>query len=204
MEHASAHRLVVASNNKGKIREIEQMIDNVTLLSLKDIGFKDDIPEPYHTFEENARTKAETIHRHSGLNVFADDSGICVNALGGRPGVVSAHYSGSRDDEANLQQVLADIANVTDRSAYYKAVICLVWEGELHYFEGVCEGQIIMEKRGDGGFGYDPIFVPTGYSQTFAELPPDVKNSISHRGKAVRQMVAFIKERIEASKQQER
>ena len=191
-------RLVVASNNKGKIREIEQMIDNVTLLSLKDIGFTDDIPEPYHTFEENAHAKAETINRHSGLNVFADDSGICVNALGGRPGVDSAHFSGHRDDEANLQKVLTELTTATDRTAYYKAVICLVWNGRTHYFEGVCTGEIITEKRGHGGFGYDPIFIPTGYSQTFAQLPPDVKNSISHRGKAVRQMVAFIKAAIAA------
>lgn len=187
------YSLVVASNNRGKIREIEQMIDNVTLLSLKDIGFIDEIPEPYHTFDENAHAKAETIHRFSGLNVFADDSGICVNALGGRPGVDSAHFSGKRDDEANLQRVLSELTGATDRNAYYKAVICLVWDGVVHYFEGICEGQILTEKRGEGGFGYDPIFVPSGYSQTFAELPPDVKNSISHRGKAVRQMVAFIK-----------
>lgn len=172
------------------------MIQDVELLSLNDIGFTADIPEPYHTFEENAFAKAHAIHKHSGLNVFADDSGICVNALGGMPGVDSAHYSGTRDDEANLQKVLTNIVNATDRSAYYKAIICLVWNGTTYYFEGICEGILLTEKRGTGGFGYDPIFVPSGYSQTFAELPPNVKNEVSHRGKAVRKMVAFIEQQL--------
>lgn len=193
-------QLVIASNNKGKIAEIRQLVQDVELLSLNDIGFTTDIPEPYHTFEENAFAKAGAIHQFSGLNVFADDSGICVNALGGRPGVDSAHYSGTRYDEANLQKVLADIALNNDRSAYYKAIICLIWKGQTHYFEGICEGEIIPEKRGTGGFGYDPIFVPSGYIQTFAELSPEIKNQISHRGKAVRQMVAFIAQQTAADK----
>jgi XTP/dITP diphosphohydrolase len=186
------YRLVIASDNKGKINEIRQMITDVELLSLSDIHFTATIPEPYHTFEENAHTKAHTIHSHTGMNVFADDSGICVHALGDKPGVDSAHYSGRRDDEANLQKVLTGLADATDRSAYYKAVICLIWMGKVHYFEGVCTGTITEEKRGTGGFGYDPIFIPSGFSQTFAELPPEVKNKVSHRGKAIRQMVAFI------------
>lgn len=188
--------LVIASNNKGKIREIKEMLQDVQLLSLADIGFTDDIPEPWQTFEENAHAKAWAIFSFSGKNVFADDSGICVRHLGGRPGVDSAHYSGSRDDEANLQQVLHDMQGIADRSAWYKAVICLVWEGEVHYFEGICEGMLLEEKRGVGGFGYDPIFVPDGYERTFAELPAEVKNAISHRGKAVRKMVEFIKNRL--------
>jgi XTP/dITP diphosphohydrolase len=188
--------LVMASNNKGKIREIKEMLQDVQLLSLTDIGFTEDIPEPWHTFEENAYAKAWAIFSFSGKNVFADDSGICVRHLAGRPGVDSAHYSGKRDDEANLQQVLHDMKGVADRSAWYKAVICLVWDGTVHYFEGICEGTLLEEKRGAGGFGYDPIFIPEGYEQTFAELSPEVKNAISHRGKAVRQMVAFIKNRL--------
>ncbi|WP_276131692.1 RdgB/HAM1 family non-canonical purine NTP pyrophosphatase [Polluticoccus soli] len=187
--------LVIASNNAGKIREIRSMIDNISLLSLKDIGFSDEIPEPYDTFEQNAHIKAETIHRFSGKSVFADDSGICVPALGGAPGVFSARYAGvGASDEDNLQKLLAETATKDNRSAYYKAVICLIWKGETHYFEGVCHGSLLSEKRGTGGFGYDPIFVPDGYEQTFAELPLDVKNNISHRGKAVRAMVAFLKE----------
>lgn len=192
------NKLVIASNNKGKITEIKQMIQGVELLSLANIGFTTDIPEPYHTFEENAFAKANAIYTFSGLNVFADDSGICVNALNGKPGVDSAHFSGTRDDEANLQKVLSEIRNAPDRTAYYKAIICLIWNGIPHYFEGMCTGTITTEKRGNGGFGYDPIFIPSGYSQTFAELPPEVKNDISHRGKAVRKMAAFVQQQITA------
>jgi XTP/dITP diphosphohydrolase len=187
--------LVIASNNQGKIREIIPMIQNIWLLSLKDIGFNNDIPEPYQTFEDNARTKAETIYTWCGKNVFADDSGICVNALDGAPGVYSARYAGEpSDDERNLQKLLAELEGKDDRSACYKAVICLIWNGQTYFFEGVCSGKIIEHKRGSGGFGYDPVFMPDGYDLTFAELTLDVKNRISHRGQAVQQMAAFLKE----------
>lgn len=190
--------LVIASNNQGKIREIKSMIDELSLLSLKDIGFDQEIPEPFHTFEENALTKAQTIYQFCEKNVFADDSGICANALNGEPGVFSARFAGlPSDDEENLQKLLAELKHKDDRSAYYKAVICLIWNGEPYFFEGVCSGTIIEEKRGDGGFGYDPIFVPDGYEQTFAELPLDIKNTISHRGEAVQAMVAFLKEQLQ-------
>ncbi|MBS1780366.1 MAG: RdgB/HAM1 family non-canonical purine NTP pyrophosphatase [Bacteroidetes bacterium] len=188
--------LVIASNNQGKIREIRQMIEGVDLLSLNDIGFAEEIAEPFHTFEENALAKAGAIHQFSGKNVFADDSGICANALNGQPGVDSAHYSGKRDDEANLQKLLAELADKDDRSAFYKAVICLIWNDQTYFFEGICNGTIIKEKRGEGGFGYDPIFIPEGYEQTFAELSPEIKNNISHRGIAVRKMVAFLQEQL--------
>lgn len=174
------------------------MIDGLSLLSLKDIGFEQEIPEPFHTFEENALTKAQTIYQFCEKNVFADDSGICANALNGEPGVFSARFAGlPSDDEKNLQKLLAELKHKDDRSAYYKAVICLIWNSEPYFFEGICNGTIIEEKRGDGGFGYDPIFVPDGYEQTFAELPLDIKNTISHRGKAVRDMVAFLKEQLQ-------
>ncbi len=190
--------LVIASNNQGKIREIKSMIDGLSLLSLKDIGFDQEIPEPFHTFEENALTKAQTIYQCCEKNVFADDSGICANVLNGEPGVFSARFAGlPSDDEKNLQKLLAELNDKDDRSAYYKAVICLIWNGEPYFFEGVCNGTIIEEKRGNGGFGYDPVFVPDGYDQTFAELPLDIKNTISHRGKAVRAMVAFLKEQLQ-------
>lgn len=188
--------LVIASNNKGKIREIREMLSGVSLLSLGDVGFTADTPEPWHTFEENALEKARAVHEFCGKNVFADDSGICVYALHGRPGVDSAHYSGTRNDEQNLQKLLDDMRDVADRRAYYKAVMCLVWEEEVYYFEGICEGVILMERRGEGGFGYDPVFMPRGYEQSFGELAPEVKNEISHRGIAVRKMVAFIEERM--------
>jgi len=186
------HQLVIASNNEGKIVEIRNMISDMELLSLKDIGFTADIPEPYNTFEENAHAKAAAIHEFSGKNVFADDSGLCVQALHGTPGVISAHYSGERDDEKNLQKVLDELNGMDDRSAFYKAVICLVWNEAMYYFEGICEGTITEEKRGKGGFGYDPIFIPVGYDQTFGELPLTIKNQISHRGKAVRKMIDFL------------
>jgi XTP/dITP diphosphohydrolase len=189
--------LVIASNNKGKIKELKELISELDLLSLADVGFDAEIPEPFRTFAENAHTKAATIHTHCGKNVMADDSGICVHALGNEPGVDSAHYSGKRNDEENLQLVLQKLAPHADRSAHYKAVICLIWEGTTHYFEGVCQGTIVQEKRGKGGFGYDPIFVPDGYEQTFGELPAEVKNSISHRGEAVRKMVAFITSKLQ-------
>jgi len=187
-------QLVIASNNAGKIKEIKEIVRDIELLSLKDIGFGEEIPEPYHTFEENALTKAMTIHKFSGKNVMADDSGICVNALNGEPGVNSAYFAGlPRDDERNLQKLLDELEGKADRSAYYKALICLVWSGHVHYFEGICNGTIIAERRGTGGFGYDPIFVPEGYDKTFGELPPEVKNQLSHRGKAVSKMIAFLK-----------
>jgi XTP/dITP diphosphohydrolase len=188
------HQIVIASNNEGKIREIRQVVSGIELLSLRDVGFTAEIDEPFHTFEENALAKASAIYEFCGKNVFADDSGICVHALGGAPGVISAHYSGGRDDEQNLQRVLTELQGADDRSAYYKAVICLLWEGEAYYFEGICEGTIIGEKRGEAGFGYDPIFVPSGYDLTFAELPAEVKNAISHRGIAVRKMVQWLEE----------
>jgi XTP/dITP diphosphohydrolase len=185
-------QLVIASNNEGKIREIRPLVTGIDLLSLKDIGFAGEIPEPFHTFEENALAKASAIYTFSDKNVFADDSGLCVRALHGEPGVDSAHYCGERDDEKNLQKALKELEGAEDRSAFYKAVICLIWDKEVYYFEGICHGVIISEKKGGGGFGYDPIFVPEGYDQTFAELPLPVKNEISHRGKAIRKMVEFL------------
>ena len=185
-------QLVIASNNERKIREIRELVEDIELLSLKDIGFTNEIEEPFHSFEENALAKASAIYEFCGKNVFADDSGLCVNALHGSPGVDSAHYSGTRDDEQNLQKVLDGLKDSVDRSAFYKAVICLIWDGEVYYFEGICEGTIIEAKRGDGGFGYDPIFVPDGYDMSFGELPLNIKNRISHRGKAVKKMVEWL------------
>lgn len=186
--------LVIASDNKGKIREITALLSDVRLLSLKDIGFDKIIDEPYNTFEENAHAKASTIYNYCGKNVFADDSGLCIPALDGAPGVISAHYSGSRDDVANLNKVLTELEGNGHRAAYYKAVICLIWEGQTHYFEGICEGEITETPEGDDGFGYDPIFKPAGFSETFGNIPLDIKNKISHRGKAISKMVAFLQQ----------
>jgi XTP/dITP diphosphohydrolase len=188
--------LVIASNNQGKIREIRSMIDNIQLLSLADVNFTEEIEEPFKTFEQNALAKAGTIHNATGKNVFADDSGICIEALNGEPGVDSAIYAGlPRSDERNLQKVLDELKGIENRRAYYIAVICLIWDEEVYYFEGRCYGQITEAPIGNGGFGYDPIFIPDGYDKSFGELPLNIKNEISHRGKAVRAMVDFLKEK---------
>lgn len=186
--------LVAATNNKGKLREITQLLpEGVKLKTLGDIGFTQDIPEPFETFEENAATKARTVHTHCGLNVFAEDSGICVPALDGAPGVHSARYAGEpKDDGRNLVKLADEMWGKENRDAYYKAVICLIWDGKEHYFEGTCHGRLAEEPRGSGGFGYDPLFIPNGYTETFGELPDEVKNKLSHRGEAVRKMIAFI------------
>lgn len=188
--------LVAATNNKGKLREIVQLLpESVTLNTLEDIGFVQDIPEPFETFEENAATKARTVRTFCGLNVFAEDSGICVPALNDAPGVHSARYAGEpKDDGRNLVKLADEMWGKENRDAYYKAVICLIWDGKEHYFEGTCHGALAEEPKGSGGFGYDPLFVPNGYTETFGELPDEVKNKLSHRGEAVRKMVAFIHE----------
>lgn len=186
--------LVAATNNKGKLKEIRQLLPwDIALQSMHDIGFTDDIPEPYDTFEENAATKAKTVYEFCGTNTLADDSGICVPALGNAPGVHSARYAGlPSDDGRNLQKLLDEMKGQTDRRAFYKAVICLVWEGVEHFFEGTCYGTLADEPRGHKGFGYDPVFIPDGYRETFGELPQEVKNRLSHRGQAIRKMMEFI------------
>jgi len=190
--------LVIASANQGKIREISEMLEELRLLSLKDIGFEQEIEEPFNTFEENALAKASAIFQFTQKDVFADDSGICVNALKGEPGVHSAYFGGlPRSDEKNNTKLLEELKDKEDRSAFYKSVICLIWESNTFFFEGICKGHILYEPRGEGGFGYDPLFVPDGYDSTFGELPLKVKNEISHRGKAIKKMVAFLKEQVQ-------
>jgi XTP/dITP diphosphohydrolase len=190
-------QLVLASDNAGKIKELKAFLSGVQLLSLSDIGFAQEIPEPYHTFRENAYTKAHTVHQFCGKNVLSDDSGLCVDALQGAPGVISAHYAGfPKDNTANLQKVLQELQGQTNRAAHYIAVLCLIWQGQVYYFEGKCYGTILQEPIGDGGFGYDPLFVPDGYTLTFAQLPAEVKNRISHRAVAMQALQAFIAQQL--------
>ena len=188
-------KLVVATNNAHKLEEISAILGNeMELLSLKDIHCNADIPETADTLEGNARQKAMYIHENYGMNCFADDTGLEVEALNGAPGVFSARYAGDgHDSEANMQKLLKELEGKENRKAQFRTAICLIMEGKEYLFEGIVKGHIIEEKRGGAGFGYDPIFVPEGYDQTFAELGNDVKNTISHRARAVEKLCTFLK-----------
>ena len=188
-------KLVVATNNAHKLEEISAILGNeMELLSLKDIHCNADIPETADTLEGNARQKAMYIHENYGMDCFADDTGLEVEALNGAPGVFSARYAGDgHDSEANMQKLLKKLEGKENRKAQFRTAICLIMEGKEYLFEGIVKGHIIEEKRGGAGFGYDPIFVPEGYDQTFAELGNDVKNTISHRARAVEKLCTFLK-----------
>lgn len=188
-------KLVVATNNAHKLEEIADILGNeVELLSLKDIRCFADIPETADTLEGNARQKAQYIHKNYGMDCFADDTGLEVEALDGAPGVFSARYAGNgHDSEANMQKLLKELEGKENRKAQFRTAICLILNGEEHLFEGIVKGEIIKEKRGGAGFGYDPIFVPEGYDLTFAELGNDIKNTISHRARAVEKLCTFLK-----------
>lgn len=186
--------LVFATNNAHKVEEVQAMVGEAfELKSLAGIGCDVDVEETGTTFVANASIKSRYIHEHYGLNCFADDSGLVVDALNGEPGVYSARYSGQRDPQLNLELVLEKMAGQQDRSARFVSVISLIWNGEEYLFEGRVEGRITAERSGTAGFGYDPIFIPEGYDQTFAEMPAEEKNRISHRGRAMQQMVDFLK-----------
>ena len=193
--------LVFASNNAHKLSEVRAILDGLfEIKSLKEIGCDADIPETGLTFRENALQKAQYVKEHFGYDCFADDSGLQVEALGGEPGVYSARYAvingqsiDEGKDEANMNVLLGKLAGIANRTACFRTTIALVLDGEIHYFDGTVSGYIIDEKRGNGGFGYDPIFVPEGYDKTFAELGNEVKNGISHRARAVSKLVEFLK-----------
>lgn len=189
------NKIVVATNNAHKLKEIAAILgQEIELLSLKDIQCFADIPETADTLEGNARQKAMYIYENYGMDCFADDTGLEVEALGGAPGVFSARYAGDgHDSEANMQKLLKELAGKENRKAQFRTVICLIRNGKEHLFEGIVKGEIIQEKRGGAGFGYDPIFVPEGYDLTFAELGDDVKNTISHRARAVEKLCQFLK-----------
>ncbi len=198
------NELVFATHNAHKRDEIALMLDgSFNVKNLSDLGIIDDIPEDAPTLEGNAQIKAEYVFKRTGLNVFADDTGLEVEALHGAPGVHSARYSGSdRDPEANMTKLLSALQGESNRNAQFRTVIWLILNGESHRFIGEAKGRIIEERRGAGGFGYDPIFEPElpddlaaqfSSPPTFAELSPEQKNRISHRGKAMAQLIAFLK-----------
>lgn len=189
-------KIVFATNNAHKLEEIRHILSGrVEVLSLADIGCHDDIPETADTLEGNAQQKAEYVKQHYGLDCFADDTGLEVRALNGRPGVHTARYAypDRHDPEANTALLLQELKNKSDRHARFRTVIALILNGETHLFEGIVEGEIATEKRGTQGFGYDPVFVPEDLKQTFAELGTDVKNHISHRARAVKKLADFLK-----------
>lgn len=187
-------KLVFASNNKNKIKEIQLLVPKTfQIVSLEDIGCFEEIPETADTIKGNAILKANYITENYGLNCFADDSGLEVDALNGAPGVYSARYAGeSKNDDNNMNKLLLNLKEKTNREANFKTVICLNINGKQHIFTGIIKGKIIEEKIGTNGFGYDPIFVADGYTNTFAELSIEEKSTISHRGKAVKQLVNFL------------
>jgi XTP/dITP diphosphohydrolase len=186
--------IVFASNNKNKIKEIQQLVpDSIKIMSLESIGCFEEIPETANTIEGNAIQKANYITEKYGLDCFADDTGLEVAALDGEPGVLSARYAGAqRNDEDNMTKLLMNLSNKTNRSAQFKTVIALNLRGKQYLFTGIAGGEIILEKRGTAGFGYDPIFKPENYQETFAEMDLSLKNKISHRGKAVQQLITFL------------
>lgn len=187
-------KIVFATNNKHKLEEIRRMLAGKhEIVSLADIGRHDEIPEEQDTLEGNAFQKARYIKEHYGYDCFADDTGLEIEALGGRPGVYSARYAGEdKDSEANMQKVLAEMQGCDNRRARFRTAIALILRGEEHLFEGEVRGEILRERHGEGGFGYDPIFRPEGFSVSFAEMSLDDKNRISHRGEAVRRLAAFL------------
>lgn len=187
-------KIVFASNNPNKVKEIQMVLpDIIQLVSLADIGCTDDIPETADTLEGNAVLKANYVTEKYGLNCFADDTGLEIDALQGEPGVYSARYAGEQKNaEDNMQKVLQNLTEVTNRSAQFKTVIALNLDGKQHLFTGLVKGQITTEKKGTNGFGYDPIFKAEGQNKTFAELTALEKASCSHRARAVAQLVKFL------------
>ena len=196
-------KIVFATNNQHKLSEIRQILGNsIEVLSLSDIGCNVDIPETGTTLEENALQKAQYVYDHYHIDCFADDTGLEVEALGGAPGVYSARYAAmgpispigpTHDSEANMTRLLYELGENNNRRARFRTVIALIQQGAVHEFEGIVTGEIIRERRGGEGFGYDPIFQPDGYDQTFAELGVEVKNQISHRARATKKLCEFLR-----------
>jgi len=187
-------KLIFATNNQHKVDEIRSIItDKFQIVTLKEAGIDIDIPEPHPTLEENASEKSKVIYALTGINCFSEDTGLEVYALNGEPGVKSARYAGEdRSFDANIDKLLSNLAAKADRSARFRAVISLLIDGHETLFEGVCEGRITMERHGNKGFGYDPVFIPDGSDRSFAEMSMEEKTKYSHRARAVEKLVAFL------------
>ena len=192
-------KLVFATNNKHKLEEVRAIVgDRVEILSLNDIDCYDDIPETADTLQGNALIKARYIHEKYNVDCFADDTGLEVEALNGEPGVYSARYAGEEcDSQANMHKLLENLTGENNRKAQFRTVIALIIKGEEKLFNGIVKGKISREKMGNSGFGYDPIFIPEGFSQSFAQMSSEMKNSISHRYRATEQLSNYLKERYD-------
>ena len=188
--------LIIASQNQNKLVEFKKILgDKINLFSLSDIGLNQEIPENEKTIKKNAMFKAKFVNTQTGKNVFADDTGLEIDSLNGEPGVYSARYSGvERNSDKNIELVLTKLKNKSNRNSRFKTIISLILDGKSVNFEGVVEGKITEEKRGNNGFGYDPIFQPNGYASTFGEMSLKEKNKISHRSIAINKMVQYLKE----------
>ena len=188
-------KLIFATNNQHKVDEIQSAIGNmIEVVSLEQVNINIDIPEPHDTLEANASEKSRTIYRLTKTNCFSEDTGLEVDALNGEPGVKSARYAG--EDKAfdkNIDKLLSKLGNNKNRNARFRTVVSLILDEHEYLFEGICEGKIINERKGEKGFGYDPIFVPDGNDKTFAEMSMEEKNKFSHRKKAVDRMIEFLK-----------
>lgn len=188
-------KLLFVTGNQNKVREIKAILgDIVDLTGLKDVSWTADIPETTGTIQGNSLQKASVVFDKLGLDCFAEDTGLEVNALNGEPGVNSARYAGlNKNSEDNMDLLLEKLTDKEDRSAQFRTVITLLLNGEQHFFEGICKGHIAKARQGEGGFGYDPIFIPDNYSLSFGQLSPQVKNQISHRAKAVAKLIHYLK-----------
>ncbi len=186
--------LVFATHNANKLKEVSLLLPKtIRLISLEDLGCHEEIPETESTLKANAQLKADYITHRYGISCFADDTGLIIDALNGAPGVHSARFAGEeKNSKKNMKKVLFELKNITSRTARFKTAIALNLNKKRILFEGVVEGTITKEKKGAEGFGYDPIFIPKGYDQTFAQLPIQIKNEISHRGKALQKLIAYL------------
>ena len=191
-------KILFATNNRHKLSEVQQIIGNaIHILSLKDVGFTGDVPETQETIEGNARQKVRFVFEKTGKNCFADDTGLEIDALDGRPGVYSARYAGEDCSfEDNIVKILDELSGIENRKARFRCVVCLIIDNNEYLFEGKIEGTILKEKRGVDGFGYDPVFLPDGETSTFAEMPAYLKNGISHRGRAISKMLRFLEKKV--------
>ena len=187
-------KLIFATNNQHKVEEIRSVLANkFDIITLKEAGIDIDIPEPYATLEENASGKSATIFQLTGINCFSEDTGLEVVSLNGEPGVKSARYAGDdRTFDKNIEKLLVNLAGKSDRSARFRTIISLILDGKETLFEGICEGEIITERKGTRGFGYDPVFVPAESNKTFAEMTLSEKSQFSHRARATEKLVTFL------------